>query len=56
MDVHHKMKLKTSIYNALQMLGISSTDTMQLADIFNKSNLSIDHERGEFYELILFDL
>lgn len=54
--VHHKMKLKTSVYNALQVIGISLTDTTPLIDLFNKSNLSIDKELDGFYEPTLFDL
>lgn len=53
--VHHKMKLETSVYNALQVLGISLTDTTPLEDLFNKSNLNIDKELDGFYEPTLFD-
>ena len=53
--VHHKMKLETSVYNALQVLGISLTDTTPLADIFNKSNFNTDKELDGFYEPTLFD-
>ena len=53
--VHHKMKLETSVYNALQVIGISLTDTTPLIDLFNRSNLSIDKEFDGFYEPILFD-
>jgi IS4 transposase len=53
--VHHKMKLETSVYNALQVLGISLTDTTPLDDLFNKSNLNIDKELDGFYEPTLFD-
>lgn len=53
--VHHKMKLETSVYNALQVIGISLTDTTPLIDLFNKSNLSIDKELDGFYEPMLFD-
>ena len=41
--VHHKMKLKMSVYNTLQVLGISLTDTTPLEDLFNKSNINIDN-------------
>ena len=44
-----------SVYNMLQILGISLTDTTPLEDLFNKSNLSIDKELDGFYELTLFD-
>ncbi len=53
--VHHKMKLKISVYNTLQVLGISLTDTTPLEDLFNKSNLNIDKELDGFYEPTLFD-
>ena len=53
--VHHKMKLETSVYNALQVLGISLTDTTPLADLFNKSNFNVYKELDGFYEPTLFD-
>ena len=53
--VHHKMKLKMSVYNTLQVLGISLTDTTPLEDLFNKSNINIDKELDGFYEPTLFD-
>ena len=53
--VHHKMKLKMSVYNTLQVLGISLTDTTPLEDLFNKSNLNIDKELDGLYEPTLFD-
>jgi DNA segregation ATPase FtsK/SpoIIIE-like protein len=53
--VHHKMKLETSVYNALQILGISLTDTTPLVDLFNKSNFNTDKELDGFYEPTLFD-
>ncbi len=53
--VHHRMQLKTSAYNALQILGISLTDTTPLEDLFNKSNLNINKELDGFYEPTLFD-
>lgn len=40
--VHHNMKLEMSVYNALQVMEISLTDTTPLINLFNKSNLSID--------------
>lgn len=54
--VRHQMKLKTSVYNTLQILGISLTDTTPLDDLFNKSNLNIDKELDGFYEPTLFDV
>ena len=53
--VHHKMKIKISVYNTLQVLGISLTDTTPLEDLFNISNLNIDKELDGFYEPTLFD-
>lgn len=53
--VHLQMKLETSVYNALQVIGISLTDTTPLIDLFNRSNLSIDKEFDGFYEPMLFD-
>ena len=49
------MKLKISVYNTLQVLGISLTDTTPLEYLFNKSNLNIDKELDGFYEPTLFD-
>lgn len=54
--VHHKMKLKISVYNALQGLGISLTDTAPIDDLFNKFDLNIDKELDGFYEPMLFDV
>ena len=54
--VHHKLKLQMSVYNTLQVLGISLTDTTPLEDLFNKSNLNIDKELDGFYEPTLFDV
>lgn len=53
--VHHKMKLKMSVYNTLQVQGISFIDTTPLEDLFNKSNIHIDKELDGFYEPTLFD-
>ena len=53
--VHHKLKLQMSVYNTLQVLGISLTDTTPLEDLFNKSNLNIGKELDGFYEPTLFD-
>ena len=44
-----------AVYNTLQVLGISLTDTTPLEDLFNKSNLNIDKELDGFYEPTLFD-
>ena len=53
--VHDKLKLQMSVYNTLQVLGISLTDTTPLEGLFNKSNLNIDKELDGFYEPTLFD-
>ena len=49
------MKLKMSVYNTLQVLGISLTYTTPLENLFNKSNIYIDKEPDELYEPTLFD-
>lgn len=36
--VQHDMKLERSIYEVLQILGISLTDKTSLRDLFDKSN------------------
>ena len=36
--VQHEMKLERSIYEVLQILGISHTDKTNLRDLFDKSN------------------
>lgn len=54
--VHHKMKLERTVYETLQILGISLTDTTPLQDLFNKSNFSIDKELDGVYEPTLFDV
>ena len=44
-----------AVYNTLQVLGISLTDTTPLEDLFNKYNFNIDKELDGFYEPTLFD-
>ena len=44
-----------SLYNTLQVQGISLTDTTSLEDLFNKYNLNIDKELDGVYEAMLFD-
>ena len=44
-----------SVYNTLQVLEISLTDTTPLEGLFNKSNLNIDKRLDWFYEPTLFD-
>lgn len=44
-----------SVYNTLQVPGISFTDTTSLEDLFNKYNLNIDKGLDGFYEAMLFD-
>lgn len=53
--VDDQMMLDRTIYETLQVLGISLTDTTPLQDLFNKSNFSIDKELDGFYEPTLFD-
>ena len=53
--VQHKLNLDRSVYEVLQVLGISLTDTTPLKDLFNKSNFNIDKELDGFYEPTLFD-
>ena len=53
--VYHQMKLDRTIYEALQILGISLTDMTPLQDLFNKSNVSIDKKLDGFHEPTLFD-
>ena len=49
------MKIEKSVYNILQVLGISLTDTTHIADPFNKFNFIIIKESDGFYEPTLFD-
>ena len=44
-----------SVYNTLQVQGISFIDTTPLEDLFNKSNINIDKELDGLYEPTLFD-
>lgn len=53
--VHHKMRLKTPVYNAHQILGISLIDLTLLEDLFNRFNLDIDKELDGLYEPTLID-
>ena len=54
--LQHQMKLNRSVYETLRIIGASLTDTTPLADLFNKSNFSIDKERDGIYEPTLFDV
>ena len=54
--VQHKLNLDRSVYEVLQVLGNSLTDTTPLKDLFNKSNFNIDKELDGFYEPTLFDV
>ena len=38
--VQHDMKLERSIYEVLQILGISLTDKTHLRDLFDKKNIN----------------
>ena len=53
--VQHDMKLERTIYEVLQILGISLTDKTHLRDLFNKSNFKNDKERYGSSEPNLFN-
>ncbi len=53
--VQHDMKLERSIYEVLQILGISLTDKTPLSELFNKSNFKNVNERYGFSEPNLFN-
>ena len=53
--VQHDMKLERSIYEVLQILGISLTDKTQLRDLFDKSNFNNVKERYDSSEPNLFN-
>ena len=45
--IHHRMRLEWSVYETLQILGISLTDTTPLIDLFNKTNICIGDSTEE---------
>ena len=53
--MHKKLSIERSVYETLQIISISLTDTTPLAELFCKSNFSIDNELDGFHEPTLFD-
>ena len=53
--VQHDMKLERSIYEVLQILGISLTDKTHLCDLFDKSNFKNVKDRYDSSEPNLFN-
>lgn len=53
--VQHDMKLERSVYEVLQILGISLTDKKHLSDLFDKSNFKNAKDRYESSEPNLFN-
>ena len=53
--VQHDMKLERSIYEVLQILGISLTDKTHLSDLFDKSNFKNVKDRYDSCEPNLFN-
>ncbi|WP_438839233.1 hypothetical protein [Bacteroides stercoris] len=53
--VQHDMKLERSVYEALQILGISLTDKTHLNDLFDKSNFKNAKDRYDSSEPNLFN-
>ena len=53
--VLHDMKLERSIYEVLQILGISLTDKTHLSDLFDKSNFKNVKDRYDSSEPNLFN-
>jgi hypothetical protein len=54
-DLHHDLRLERSVYETLQILGISLTDKTPLGDLFDKSNINIFKEPNGSSEPNLFD-
>ena len=52
--VHHDLDLDCSVYETLQIIGMSLTDTKPLKDLLNKSNFKVVKEQIENSELLLF--
>lgn len=52
--VHHDLDLDCSVYETLQIIGMSLTDTKPLKDLLNKSNFNNVKEQTENSELLLF--
>ena len=53
--VKHDMKLERSVYEILQIIGISLTDKTHLRDLFDKSNINNVNERFGSGEPSLFN-
>ena len=53
--VKHDMKLERSVYEILQIVGISLTDKTNLRDLFDKSNINNVNERFGSSETSLFN-
>ena len=53
--VKHDMRLDRSIYEVLQILGISLTDKTHLRDLFDKSNFKNVKEQYDSSEPNLFN-
>ena len=53
--VKHDMKLERSVYEILQIVGISLTDKTHLRDLFDKSNINKVNERFDSSEPSLFN-
>ena len=49
------MKLERSVYEILQIVGISLTDKINLRDLFDKSNINNVNERFRSSEPSLFN-
>ncbi len=49
------MKLERSVYEILQIIGISLTDKTHLRDLFDKSNINNVNERFSSSEPSLFN-
>jgi hypothetical protein len=53
--VHHDLKLERTIYETLQILGISLTDKTPIRELFDKSNFNIFKEPDGSGEPNLFN-
>ena len=52
--VQKKMNLGRSIYEMLQLVSVSLTDTVELKTLFGKPNYNIVNERNDSSEPTLF--
>ena len=53
--VKYKMKLERTVYEILQIIGISLTDKTHLSDLFDRSNINNVNERCGYSEPNLFN-